>query len=162
MGNHPPLQKDNKHPLGACLCHPIGSPLQKNMKHPWGHVGAAQLALLTCFILMCLLRIGASHVWNLFLTNSLEGRQRKLYGAAQKMGTLFCNVCIDYFLNSQMWKEIMLELNGKLSSVIPHSQLIFPSKTWSFGIYLNFQWQKSFKNQYLPTIWIQILPIKFH
>jgi hypothetical protein len=29
-------------------------------------------------------------------------------------------------------------------------QLIFPSKTWFFGIYLNFQWQKSLKNQYLP------------
>jgi len=24
------------------------------------------------------------------------------------------------------------------------------NKTWFFGIYLNFQWQKSFKNQYLP------------
>ncbi len=32
-----------------------------------------------------------------------------------------------------MWKEIMLESNGKA-----HSQLIFPSKTWFFGIYLNF------------------------
>ncbi len=28
------------------------------------------------------------------------------------MWTLFCNVCID-FLNSQIWKEIMLELNAK-------------------------------------------------
>jgi hypothetical protein len=34
--------------------------------------------------------------------------------------------------------------------VLLHSQLIFPSKTWFFGIYLNFQWQKSLKNQYLP------------
>jgi len=48
---HPPLQKHNKHVLGACVCHPIGSPLQKNEKQPWGHVGAIQLALLTCFIL---------------------------------------------------------------------------------------------------------------
>ncbi len=56
------------------------------------------------------------------------------------MWTLFCNVCID-FLNSQIWKKIILELNGKpLSS---RSQLIFPSKTWFLGIYLNFQWQKS-------------------
>ncbi len=31
---------------------------------------------------------------------------------------------------------------------VPHPQLIFPSKTWFLGIYLNFQWQKSFKNQY--------------
>jgi len=29
-------------------------------------------------------------------------------------------------------------------------KLIFTSKTWFFGIYLNFQWQKSLKNQYLP------------
>jgi hypothetical protein len=34
--------------------------------------------------------------------------------------------------------------------VLPHPQLISPSKTWFFGIYLNFQWQKSLKNQYLP------------
>jgi hypothetical protein len=32
------------------------------------------------------------------------------------MWTLFYNVCFD-FLNSQMWKKIMLELNGKPSSV---------------------------------------------
>jgi hypothetical protein len=36
------------------------------------------------------------------------------------MWTLFCNVCIK-FLNSQIWKEIMLELNGKTSSVITFS-----------------------------------------
>jgi hypothetical protein len=29
--------------------------------------------------------------------------------------------------------------------VLPRSQLIFPSKTWFFGIYLNFQQQKSLK-----------------
>jgi len=34
--------------------------------------------------------------------------------------------------------------------VLPHPQVNFPSKTWFLGIYLNFQWQKSFKNQYLP------------
>ncbi len=33
---------------------------------------------------------------------------------------------------------------------LPRHQLIFPSKTWFFGIYLNFQWQKSLKNQHLP------------
>jgi len=31
-----PLQKDNKHPLGGCLCHPIGSPLQKIRNIPGG------------------------------------------------------------------------------------------------------------------------------
>jgi hypothetical protein len=34
--------------------------------------------------------------------------------------------------------------------VLPDPQMIFPSKTWFFGIYLNFQLQKSLKNQYLP------------
>jgi hypothetical protein len=34
--------------------------------------------------------------------------------------------------------------------VLPRPQLFFPSKTWFFGIYLNFQLQKSLKNQYLP------------
>jgi hypothetical protein len=36
----------------------------------------------------------------------------------------------------------------------------FPSKTWFFGIYLNFQWQKSLNNSISPTIWVQILPNK--
>ncbi len=36
------------------------------------------------------------------------------------MWTLFCNVCIN-FLNKQIWKEIMLELNGKPSSVTTFS-----------------------------------------
>jgi hypothetical protein len=36
-----------------------------------------------------------------------------------------------------------------LAQLLPHPQLIFPFKTWIFGIYLNFQWQKSLKNQYL-------------
>jgi len=31
--------------------------------------------------------------------------------------------------------------------MLPHPQLIFPFKTWFFGIYLNFQRQKSLKNQ---------------
>jgi hypothetical protein len=33
-----------------------------------------------------------------------------------------------------------------LAQVLPHPQRIFPSKTWFFGIYLNFQQQKSVKN----------------
>ncbi len=36
-----------------------------------------------------------------------------------------------------------------LAQVLPRFQLIFPSKTWFFGIYLNFQWEKSLLNQYL-------------
>jgi hypothetical protein len=34
--------------------------------------------------------------------------------------------------------------------VLPCPELVFPSKTWFFGIYLNFQQQKSLKNQYFP------------
>jgi hypothetical protein len=34
--------------------------------------------------------------------------------------------------------------------VLLRPQLIFPSKTWFFVIYLNFQQQKSLKNQCLP------------
>ncbi len=37
-----------------------------------------------------------------------------------------------------------------LAQVLPRPQLNFPSKTWFFGIYLNFQQLKSLKNQYLP------------
>jgi len=36
------------------------------------------------------------------------------------MWILFCNVCID-FLNSQIWKKIVLELNSKPSSVTTFS-----------------------------------------
>jgi len=32
-----------------------------------------------------------------------------------------------------------------LAQVLPHPQLIFPSKTWFFGIYLNSQRKKSLK-----------------
>jgi hypothetical protein len=48
-------------------------------------------------------------------------------------------------LNNQIWKEIVLELNGVSLQVSPSSQLIFPSKTWFFEIYMNFQQQKSLK-----------------
>jgi hypothetical protein len=91
-----PLQKDKKLPLGAWLHHPIGSPLQKLRNIPWWYDGATQLALLTCFIVRLFwgpaTRIGASHVKNCFLTNWLEGRERKLDGAAKKVGRLCVHV----------------------------------------------------------------------
>jgi len=43
-----------------------------------------------------------------------------------------------------------LEWLRPLPQVLPRPQLIFPSKTWFLGIYLNFRQQKSLKNQYLP------------
>jgi len=36
-----------------------------------------------------------------------------------------------------------------LAQSLPRPQLIFPSKTWFWGIYLNFRQQKSLQNQYL-------------
>jgi rRNA maturation endonuclease Nob1 len=77
------------------------------------------------------------------------------------MWTLFCKACID-FLNNQIWKEIMLELNnGKQSSVTTFST-DFSFQNLVFGIYLNFQQQKSLKKSISSTIWIQILPNKVH
>jgi len=55
--------------------------------------------------------------------------------------TLFCNVYVD-FLNSQIWKEIMLELNGNPWSVTRFSI--------DSCFQLNFQQQISLKNQHLP------------
>ncbi len=43
-----------------------------------------------------------------------------------KMWELFCNVCISV-LNNQIWKEIMLKLNGK------------PSSVTTFSMYISFQ-----------------------
>jgi hypothetical protein len=37
-----------------------------------------------------------------------------------------------------------------MAQVLLCPQLIIPSKTWFVGIYLNFQWQKLLKNQYMP------------
>jgi len=51
-----------------------------------------------------------------------------------------------------------------LAQVLPRPQLIFASKTWFSGIYLNFQKQKPLKNQYLPhseTKSYQIIPLNF-
>jgi hypothetical protein len=45
---------------------------------------------------------------------------------------------------------IILVWHVPLAQVLSHPQLIFPSKTWLFRIYLNFQWQKWFKRQYFP------------
>jgi hypothetical protein len=40
--------------------------------------------------------------------------------------------------------------HAALAQVLPRPQLIFLSKTWFLGIYLNFQQHKSLKNQYIP------------
>ncbi len=55
-----------------------------------------------------------------------------------------------FYWHPKVLFHIILVWPVPLTQVLRHPQLIFPSKTWFFRIYLNFQWQKSFKNQYLP------------
>jgi hypothetical protein len=64
------------------------------------------------------------------------------------MWTLSCNVCIN-FLNNQIWKENMLELNGNPSSVTMFST-DFSFQNLVFGNLFGFRLHKSFKNQYFP------------
>jgi len=45
-----------------------------------------------------------------------------------------------------VWPALLVQM----VQVLPDPQLLFPSKTWFFGIYLNFHRQKSLRNQYLP------------
>jgi hypothetical protein len=51
---------------------------------------------------------------------------------------------VSIFFNSQIWKEIMFEMNGKPSSVATFST-DFSFQNLVFGIYLNFQQQKTLK-----------------
>jgi hypothetical protein len=60
------------------------------------------------------------------------------------------------YRNGILWDESQINDNGcfwmrnECYGWMDGSSTNFPSKTWFFGIYLNFQWQKSLKNQYLP------------
>ncbi len=63
------------------------------------------------------------------------------------MWTLFCNICIA-FLNNPIWKEIMLKLNGKPSSLTMFSTN-FSFQNLVFWNLFGFQWQKSLNTQYL-------------
>jgi len=65
------------------------------------------------------------------------------------MWTFFCNVCSVFFWTAKYERKSCLNWMVILQ-MLSHSQPIFPSKTWFFGIYLNFQQQKSLKHQYLP------------
>jgi len=158
----------------------------KNKKHPWGHVGAApQLALLTCFILMCFLkgqatRIGASHVWNWFITNCLEGRQRKLDGAAQKMGRQCAHLIrLPASLSASGFQGAGRQAGGTHKGILEDTE--FSSLKISLQIserdqrrglnwfllpkpgFLEFIWifsgrRSHFKNQYLPQSEIPLNP----
>jgi hypothetical protein len=62
----PPLQKDKKQPLGACLRHPIGLHLQKLR-----NIGAPHMLYSIVFWKGQAIRIGSAHIWNVF--NKLPG-----------------------------------------------------------------------------------------
>jgi len=68
------------------------------------------------------------------------------------------NVCID-LLNSQIWKEIMLELNGKPSSVITFST-DFSLQNLVFWNLFEFLVAEITLKSISLTFWIQILPNK--
>jgi hypothetical protein len=63
---------------------------------------------------------------------------------------LFFNLIFNLYLFRIMFFKYILVWPVPLAQVLPRPWLIFPSKTWLLGIYLNFQWQKSAKNQYFP------------
>jgi hypothetical protein len=76
----------------------------------------------------------SSHVCTLFIIASLLYKYNSLIELVHSSinSTLVWSVPL-----AQVWTR-------------PRPQLIFPSTTWVFGIYLNFQRQKLLKNQYLP------------
>jgi hypothetical protein len=54
--------------------------------------------------------------FNVYVACDVGPSVNPLQNRELNMWTLFCSVCIN-FLNSQIWKDIMLESNGKPSSV---------------------------------------------
>jgi hypothetical protein len=68
----------------------------------------------------------------------------------QKGSTCRPSSSYSYFCwHSEVLFHVTLVWPVPLTQVFPHPQVIFPYKTWFFGIYLSFQRQKSFKNQHL-------------
>jgi len=65
------------------------------------------------------------------------------------MWTLFCNVWID-FLNSEIWKEIMLELNGEPSSLTMFSTDFSLQNLVFWNLFEFSAAKRHLKNQYLP------------
>jgi hypothetical protein len=58
---------------------------------------------------------------------------------------------LKYFTMQKYYLKKQLVWPVPLAQVLARPQLIFPSKTWIFGIYLNFQLQKSLKKSISPT-----------
>jgi hypothetical protein len=69
------------------------------------------------------------------------------------MWTVFCNVMYHFFEQPNLWKTNHAWIEWQASECYHILKPIFPSKTWVFGIYLNFQRQTSLKNQPLHHMW---------
>jgi hypothetical protein len=88
-------------------------------------------------------------VWSVLLTasvNSLECRVDKTYdsilqGILISHGKIFPRTPKAHY--NSFYLNWILDIQ-----VLPRPRLIFPSKTWFSGSYLNFQWQNSLQNQY--------------
>ncbi len=77
---------------------------------------------------------------------------RGVYRRAVRCRCLVCRTrsCWSHTTTHTCQASIRLVLPVQVAHILPPPQLIFPSETWFFGIYLNFQRQNSLKNQYLP------------
>jgi hypothetical protein len=91
-----------------------------------------------------------------------------IWHAQVHMDSYVVGLCSNLVLRTQTSCELNVDLIKllvwpvPLAQVLSRPQLIFPSKTWFFGIYLSFQWQKSLKNQYLSHSESKTYPHKFH
>ncbi len=122
---------------------------------------------LTIFIFFVNLIISKFEIFIIHLFEKMQNFSRALMG--HKFFMIIFNNCNTFFIDRQ-WKTqawtlpwmitcyktfsviffIQIVWPVLLAQVLPHPQLVFPSKIWFLGIYLNFQRQKSVENQYLP------------
>ncbi len=82
-------------------------------------------------------------MWCIFMSSFSNDRLNQWMFDYPCVLEVFLQFVFSLFLYGLVWLVL-------LAQVLLHPQLIFPSKTWFFEIYLNFQWHKSLKNQYLP------------
>ncbi len=72
------------------------------------------------------------------------------YEVGPGVGSVWTWVCIHWSLTEILTNILLVWPLVPLPQVFPHVlNWIFTSKTWFFGIYLNFHWQKSLSNQSL-------------
>ncbi len=98
MGNQAPNpSKRYETSLGGMFVPPNWLTPSKNKKHPYGYVGATQLVLLTCFILMWFFqgqatRIVAAQVWNFLNKLPVSGRENQME-QLKKVGRQWVHAC---------------------------------------------------------------------